>query len=85
MAPRMAAFRLGRCCSEAWAVYLAVQGDDLMPPTPEWFPWFVAMNWATAVALLLSLLAVFCGDSGLVAGRSAPDHKIKFRWLGLPA
>ena len=25
-----------------------VKGDDLMPPTPEWFKWFVAANWVTA-------------------------------------
>ena len=56
--PRMAAFvwvlMLGSI-----AVYFAVQGDDLMPPTPEWYPWLEALNWATAVALVLSLVAVF--------------------------
>jgi CubicO group peptidase (beta-lactamase class C family) len=39
-------------------VYFAIQGDDMMPPTPDWFPWFVAMNWVTGVALLISLFAV---------------------------
>ncbi len=42
-------------------VYLAVQGDDLMPPTPDWFPWLVAINWVTAAALALSVLAVWSG------------------------
>jgi CubicO group peptidase (beta-lactamase class C family) len=40
------------------AVYFTVKGEDLMPPTPEWFPWFVAMNWITGLALLLSFFAV---------------------------
>jgi CubicO group peptidase (beta-lactamase class C family) len=40
------------------AGYLAAAGDDQMPPNPEWFKWFVVLNWATGVALLLSLFAV---------------------------
>ena len=38
--------------------YFAAAGDDQMPPNPEWFKWFVVLNWATGVALLLSLFAV---------------------------
>jgi CubicO group peptidase (beta-lactamase class C family) len=38
--------------------YLAAAGDDQMPPNPEWFRWFTVLNWATGVALLLSLFAV---------------------------
>jgi CubicO group peptidase (beta-lactamase class C family) len=40
------------------AVFFTVKGDDLMPPTPEWFPWFVVMNWVTGLALALSFCAV---------------------------
>ena len=40
------------------AIFFASVGDDLMPPTPDWFIWFEAMNWVVAVALLLSLFAV---------------------------
>ncbi len=59
-APRMAAF--------AWVIlfasiagYFMTAGDDLLPPTPAWFPWFVAMNWATGAALFISLFAVMAG------------------------
>jgi CubicO group peptidase (beta-lactamase class C family) len=55
--PRLAAF--------AWVILLGSvagffiwQGDDLLPPTPDWFRWFTVMNWATGVALLLSIFAV---------------------------
>jgi CubicO group peptidase (beta-lactamase class C family) len=37
---------------------LAFQGDDMLPPTPDWFKWFVAMNWATGVCIFFSLFAV---------------------------
>ena len=59
-APRMAAF--------LWVVfvgvlvgYFAVKGDDLMPPTPAWFKWFVAMNFVTMLAIVVSTLAVVAG------------------------
>jgi len=32
-----------------------------MPPDPAWTPWFIALNFAIAVLLLLSLLAVISG------------------------
>ena len=40
------------------ATFFIVKGDDLMPPTPEWYPWFTVMNWVTGIAILFSLLAV---------------------------
>ncbi len=53
---RMAAF--------VWVVFLGVivvffvvEGDDLMPPTPLWFKWFVLTNWVTGLALVLSFCA----------------------------
>ena len=59
-APRMAAI--------VWTLFLGtvgaffmVKGDDLMPPTPEWYQWFVIINWVTGVALLLSFFAVLSG------------------------
>ena len=55
--PRLAAF--------GWLIllgciagYLAAAGDDQMPPNPEWFKWFVVLNWAAGFVLLLSLFAV---------------------------
>ncbi len=59
-APRTAAF-LWVAFFASIGGYLAFEGDDLMPPTPEIFPWLVAINWVTAVALALSVLAVFAG------------------------
>jgi CubicO group peptidase (beta-lactamase class C family) len=60
LGPRMAAF--------AWCIllgtiagFMIAKGDDLMPPTPEWFKWFVIMNWATGVALFFSFFAVLAG------------------------
>ena len=43
------------------AVFIMVNGDDLMPPTPEWYQWFTVINWVIGFALLLSL-------SGLLSG-----------------
>jgi CubicO group peptidase (beta-lactamase class C family) len=58
--PRIAAF--------SWCILLGVigillvaAGDDLMPPTPEWFKWLELMNWATVVALFFSFFAVVAG------------------------
>ncbi len=42
-------------------VFFRVTGDDLMPPTPEWYQWFTVINWVTGFALLLSLLGVLSG------------------------
>lgn len=57
LGPRLAAFTwvilLG-----AIIIFFIVAGDDLMPPTPDWFKWFVVMNWATGLAIFFSLFAV---------------------------
>ncbi len=42
-------------------VFFRVTGDDLMPPTPEWYQWFAVINWVTGFALLLSLFGVLSG------------------------
>ena len=59
-APQLAAF--------LWVIFLGVllgyfaaQGDDLMPPTPAWFKWFVAMNFVTMLTIVVSTLAVVAG------------------------
>lgn len=59
-APRLAAF--------IWVVFLGalvgfflIKGDDLMPPTPEWFKWFVLLNFVAMVAIVVSTLAVIAG------------------------
>jgi CubicO group peptidase (beta-lactamase class C family) len=43
------------------ATFVLVTGDDLMPPTPEWYQWFAVINWVTGFALLLSLFGVLSG------------------------
>ena len=53
-----------RSAAAVWALlvgsivgFFVVRGNDFMF-TPAWFPWFVAINWVTGLALLLSLFAV---------------------------
>jgi CubicO group peptidase (beta-lactamase class C family) len=80
--PRMAAF--------VWCIllgtiagYMIANGDDIMPPTPDWFKWFVLMNWATGVALFFSFFAILSGIR--VWGRSPLRwiSKVKFSLVGL--
>jgi CubicO group peptidase (beta-lactamase class C family) len=80
--PRVAAF--------VWIVllgsiltYLAIEGDDILPPTPDWFKWFVLMNWVTAVALVFSLFAI---ASGILVWRRDNLRiitRVKFSLVGL--
>lgn len=56
-APRTAAI-LWTLFLGSFIAFMAIKGDDLMPPTPDWFPWFVAINWVTGVCLLMSIFAV---------------------------
>lgn len=64
-------------------VYFAVQGDDLLPPTPEWFPWLVAVNWSTAAALLLSLFAALSAIRIWFHEDLRRITKIKFLLVGI--
>jgi CubicO group peptidase (beta-lactamase class C family)/cytochrome b561 len=41
--------------------YFLVKGDDIMPPTPAWFKWFVLENFVTMLAIVISTLAVVAG------------------------
>jgi CubicO group peptidase (beta-lactamase class C family) len=80
-APRMAAF--------VWIILLgsiggffAAVGDDLMPPTPDWFKWFQAINGVTALALLLSLFAVVAAIRIWRRGELRWITKMKFSLVG---
>jgi len=42
----------------AITAFLMAKGDDLMPPTPDWYIWFSVINWVTGFAMLLSVIAV---------------------------
>ena len=55
--PRMASF--------TWVILSATLGiwqiatrNEITIPTPEWFPWFAIMNWATALAIVMSIFAL---------------------------
>lgn len=45
----------------AVAGFFMAAGDDLMPPTPEWFKWFEAINGVVLLAMVLSFFAVISG------------------------
>ena len=55
--PRIAAFAWVLLFA-AIAIFLISSGNDTLPPTPAWFKWFVLMNWATGLAIFLSLFPV---------------------------
>ncbi len=80
--PRLAAF-VWVLFLGSIAVFFAVKGDDLMPPTPAWFRWFVAMNWVTGVALLLSLFAIISAIRIWSRQNLRWITKMKFSLVGL--
>lgn len=53
--------------------FVAVKGDDMLPPTPAWYPWLAAVNWVTGVCILLSLFAIL---AAVRAGRRS-----ELRWI----
>jgi hypothetical protein len=58
--PRLAAF-IWVVLIAVLAAFFAIKGDDLMPPTPEWFKWFALQNFVTVLAVVVSVLAVIVG------------------------
>jgi CubicO group peptidase (beta-lactamase class C family) len=63
-------------------VVFAVGGDDMLPPTPDWFKWFVVVNWATGVCIFFSLFAVL---RAVLTWRRADLRritKVKFAFVG---
>jgi CubicO group peptidase (beta-lactamase class C family) len=64
-------------------IFVAIEGDDLMPPTPDWFKWFVLINWMTAVALFFSLLAVVSGIRVWWRDNLRTITRVKFSLVGL--
>ena len=69
------------------AIFFAVKGDDLMPPTPEWYRWFAVINWVTGFALLLSLFAVISAIRIWFRPAHALDHhgQVHAGGSGVPA
>ena len=64
-------------------IFLAAKGDDLMPPTPAWFPWLMLINGVTAVALLLSLFAVLSAIRAWFRNQLRWISKLKFSIVGI--
>ena len=64
------------------AGFFLAAGDDMMPPTPEWFVWFQVTNGVVLLALVLSLFGVI---SGLLVWRRELRWitKVKFTLVGL--
>jgi len=80
--PRLAAF--------VWIIllgcvagYLMQAGDDMMPPTPEWFRWFTILNWAVGLALFLSLFAVISAVRIWKRANLRWITRVKFSLVGL--
>lgn len=80
-APRSAAF--------LWVIfigvligYFAIKGDDIMPPTPAWFKWFVAENVVALLAIIVSTIAFIAGIDAW--GREVRlITKLKFSFVAL--
>ena len=80
-APRLSAF--------LWVIffgvllgYFAIKGDDIMPPTPAWFKWFVAENFVAMLAIVVSTIAVIAGFDAW--GRDVRViTKLKFSFVAL--
>ncbi|WP_348260601.1 serine hydrolase [Telmatobacter sp. DSM 110680] len=80
-APRTAAFLWVLFLGTIF-VYFAVKGDDLLPPTPQWFKWFVLENFVTMVAIVISTIAVIAGIDAW--GRNVRViTKLKFTFVAL--
>ena len=79
--PRMAAF-LWILFLGTMLVVVVVMGDNALPPTPQWFKWFAAENFAAMLAIVISTLAVIAGIDAW--GRSIRViTKFKFTFVAL--
>ncbi|HWA94075.1 MAG TPA: serine hydrolase [Terracidiphilus sp.] len=63
--------------------YFAKAGDNLMPPTADWFKWFMLLNAVTAIALLFSLFAVFAAIRIALRSDLRWITKLKFSLVAL--
>ena len=66
--------------------FFVIEGNDMLPPTPAWFPWFVVINWVTGLAIFLSFFAVFAAIRIWFRSDLRWITKVKFdlRWPRLP-
>jgi len=63
--------------------FAAVKGNNLMPPTPAWFPWFVLINWITGLAIFFSIFAVLRAVFTWFRDDLRWITKVKFTFTGL--
>lgn len=82
LAPRAAAFIWCTLLS-AIIIFVIASGDDLRPPTPDWFKWFAVMNWTTGVALFFSFFAVLAAVRIWKRSPLRWISKVKFTLAGL--
>jgi CubicO group peptidase (beta-lactamase class C family) len=62
--------------------YFAARGSDALPPTPAWYPWLEAMNWATGVCLFFSFFALLAGIRIWRREETRWITKVKFSLVG---
>ena len=79
-----------RITALAWIILLCVlagvalaAGDDAMPPTPDWFKWFVLLNWATGIAMFFSFFAIVAGIRVWWRADLRWITRVKFSLVGL--
>lgn len=63
--------------------FFASKGNDLLPPTPAWFPWFVLINWVTGIAIFFSIFAALKAIFIWSRGDLRWITKVKFTLTGL--
>lgn len=64
-------------------VFFMVKGQNMMPPTPAWFQWFVVINWVTGVCLFFSLFGVIWAVGIWYHDELRWITKVKFVLVGL--
>lgn len=65
------------------ALFFLVKGDNLMPPTPEWYRWFAVMNWVTGFSMLLSVFALISAIRIWWRPHTRWITKVKFTLVGV--
>ena len=63
-------------------LFFKLKGDDLMPPTPEWYTWFAVMNCVTGFAILLSLFSLVSAIRIWWRPHTRTITRIKFALVG---
>ena len=81
-APRIAAF-MWVALLGGLTIYFAARGDDLMPPTPDWYKWFVLLNCVTALTILFSFFAIVSALRIWTRENLRWITKVKFTLVGL--